>query len=195
MGKRFYKLLGKEMPKPKEPSSSNLTRTPGAFYGPEQIHRKIPVGADRSSEHCGPQPAPGRGRRALDAGVARAGRRTGRRAFSRKPKCRPTSSRAKVEEELSRIPRVSGDTTTGQGLYVTQRLNKLLAKAQDEAKRLKDEYVSVEHLALAMFDEPADSGIGKVFKGLNIQPRRISQGPHRSSRQPTRHQRQSGGHL
>ena len=56
-------------------------RTPGAFYGPEQVHRKIPVGTDRSSEHCGPQPAPGRGRGALDAGVARAGRRTGRAPF------------------------------------------------------------------------------------------------------------------
>ena len=85
-----------------------------------------------------------------------------------KAKVPPDLLKTKVEEELSRIPRVSGDTTTGQGLYVTQRLNKLLAKAQDEAKRLKDEYVSVEHLALAMLDEPADSGIGKVFKGLNI---------------------------
>ena len=85
-----------------------------------------------------------------------------------KAKVSPDLLKTKVEEELRRIPRVSGDTTTGQGLYVTQRLNKLLAKAQDEAKRLKDEYVSVEHLALAMLDEPADSGIGKVFKGLNI---------------------------
>ena len=62
---------------------------------------------------------------------------------------------AKLEEELNRLPRVSGDSTTGQGVYVTQRLNKLLVKAQDEAKKLKDEYVSVEHLVLAMFDEPA----------------------------------------
>jgi ATP-dependent Clp protease ATP-binding subunit ClpB len=84
-----------------------------------------------------------------------------------KAKVSPDLLQRKVEEALSRIPRVSGDTTTGQGLYVTQRLNKLLAKAQDEAKRLKDEYVSVEHLALAMLDEPADSGIGKVFKDLN----------------------------
>jgi ATP-dependent Clp protease ATP-binding subunit ClpB len=80
----------------------------------------------------------------------------------------PELLKTKVEEELGRIPRVSGDATTGQGLYVTQRLNKLLVKAQDEAKRLKDEYVSVEHLALAMLDEPASSGIGRVFKSLNI---------------------------
>jgi ATP-dependent Clp protease ATP-binding subunit ClpB len=57
---------------------------------------------------------------------------------------------------------------TGQGVYVTQRLNKLLVKAHDEAKRLKDDFVSVEHLVLAMFDEPATTGVGKVFKALNF---------------------------
>ena len=55
---------------------------------------------------------------------------------------------AKVGEELQRIPRVSGGDTTGQGTHVTQRLNKLLIHAQDQAKKLKDEYISVEHLAL-----------------------------------------------
>jgi ATP-dependent Clp protease ATP-binding subunit ClpB len=85
-----------------------------------------------------------------------------------KAKVAPNLLKNEVEKELGRIPRVSGDATTGQGLYVTQRLNKLLVKAQDEAKRLKDEYVSVEHLALAMFDEPVTTGIGKIFKTLNI---------------------------
>jgi len=80
----------------------------------------------------------------------------------------PDLLKAKVQEELNRIPQVSGDATSEQGLYVTQRLNRLLVKAQDEAKRLKDEYVSVEHLVLAMFAEPASSPIGKIFKSLNI---------------------------
>ena len=85
-----------------------------------------------------------------------------------KAKVSPDLLKSKVEEELNRLPRVSGDATTGQGLYVTQRLNKLLVKAEDQAKRLKDEYVSVEHLALALFEEPASSGMGKIFKSLNI---------------------------
>ncbi len=89
------------------------------------------------------------------------------RLFER-AKVAPSLLKTEVEKELGRIPRVSGDTTTGQGHYVTQRLNKLLVNAQDEAKRLKDEYVSVEHLALAMFDEPATTGIGKILKTLNI---------------------------
>jgi ATP-dependent Clp protease ATP-binding subunit ClpB len=76
--------------------------------------------------------------------------------------------KARVQEALDRIPRVSGGTMTGQGLYVTQRLNKLLVTAQDEARKLKDEYVSVEHLVLAMFAEPATTDIGKIFKTLNL---------------------------
>jgi ATP-dependent Clp protease ATP-binding subunit ClpB len=85
-----------------------------------------------------------------------------------KAKVAPDLLKAKVEEELNRLPRVSGSDLTGQGVYITQRLNKLLVKAQDEAKRLKDEYVSVEHLVLAMFDEPAGTGIGKIFKNLGV---------------------------
>src|SRR5256714_2725252 len=85
-----------------------------------------------------------------------------------KAKVAPDLLKAKIEEELNRIPRVSGTDMIGQGVYVTQRLNKLLVKAQDEAKKLKDESVPVEHLVLAMFDEPATTGIGKIFKTLNV---------------------------
>ena len=80
----------------------------------------------------------------------------------------PDLAKEKLQEALARIPRVSGGTTTGQGLYVTQRLNKLLVTAQDEAKKLKDDYVSVEHLLLAMFAEPATTDIGKIFKTLDL---------------------------
>ena len=54
-----------------------------------------------------------------------------------KAKIAPDLLKAKVEEELNRIPRVSGSDMTGQGVYVTQRMNKLLVKAQDEAKNSK----------------------------------------------------------
>ena len=80
----------------------------------------------------------------------------------------PNLLKTKIQEALDRIPRVSGDTMTGQGLYVTQRLNKLLVTAQDEAKKLKDEYVSVEHLVLAMLSEPATTDIGKIFKTFEL---------------------------
>lgn len=59
---------------------------------------------------------------------------------------------ARVEQELEKKPRISGATETGK-VYITQRLNQLLVKAGDVAKKLKDEFVSVEHLLLVFADE------------------------------------------
>lgn len=60
--------------------------------------------------------------------------------------------RAQVEQVLEKRPRVSGATEAGK-VYITQRLNQLLVKAGDEAKKLTDEFVSVEHLLLVLADE------------------------------------------
>ena len=62
--------------------------------------------------------------------------------------------KARAEEELAGRPHVSGSTEEGK-IYVTQAMNELLVRSQDHAKRLQDEYVSVEHLLLAMTDGAA----------------------------------------
>ena len=64
----------------------------------------------------------------------------------------PSAVRERVEQELNRIPQVSGPGAGAQQVYITQRLSRLLTQAEDEAKDLKDEYVSVEHLLLAMLE-------------------------------------------
>ena len=74
---------------------------------------------------------------------------------------------SKTESALNRIPKVSGSGATGQ-TGITHRLNQLLVRAQDEAKKLKDDYVSVEHLVLAMFHEKKDTPIAGLFRDLNI---------------------------
>src|SRR5579863_4528794 len=56
---------------------------------------------------------------------------------------------ARLMQEVEKLPRVSGSATAADQLYITSRLQKLLDKAQSEAKRLHDEYVSVEHILLA----------------------------------------------
>ena len=61
------------------------------------------------------------------------------------------SLRSRVAEDLEKRTKVSGDTEEGK-IYITQTLNELLVKADDQAKQLKDEYVSVEHLLLAMVE-------------------------------------------
>src|SRR3954452_10933509 len=58
----------------------------------------------------------------------------------------------RIASDLDRMPKVSGPTGAPDQIYVTQRLNKLLAAAEDEAKKLKDDYVSVEHVLLAAVD-------------------------------------------
>lgn len=71
-----------------------------------------------------------------------------------------------IEQELERLPRVAGQSGGPDQVYVTGRLNRLLTQAEDEAKRLKDEYVSVEHLLLAMTDD--GGATGRLFKELSI---------------------------
>jgi ATP-dependent Clp protease ATP-binding subunit ClpB len=74
---------------------------------------------------------------------------------------------SKSQAALDRIPKISGSGATGQA-GITQRLNQLLLRAQDEAKKLKDDYVSVEHLVLAMFGEKKETEISRIFRDLNI---------------------------
>ena len=62
----------------------------------------------------------------------------------------PSAVRERVEQELNAMPQVSGPGMEVQQVYFTQRLARLLTQAEDEANALKDEYVSVEHLLLAM---------------------------------------------
>nr|HID60010.1 ATP-dependent chaperone ClpB [Desulfobacterales bacterium] len=73
-----------------------------------------------------------------------------------------------LERELEKRPRVSGSGAEAGKIYVTQRLNRILIRAEDEAKRLKDEYVSVEHLVLAMLDEGDSTPAGRILRRFNI---------------------------
>ena len=59
----------------------------------------------------------------------------------------------RLEPEIEKLPKVSGPAGGPDQIYVTTRLQRLLTQAEDEAKRLKDDYVSVEHLLLAMADD------------------------------------------
>lgn len=75
---------------------------------------------------------------------------------------------AALRQELDRRPSVSGPGVEGGKIYVTQRLNRLLLKAEEEARHLRDEFVSVEHLLLALVDEGDATASGKLFRQFNI---------------------------
>ena len=55
-----------------------------------------------------------------------------------------------VQRRLAELPKVSGPGASPGQVYVSRELSQVLDAAQDEAERLKDEYVSVEHVILAM---------------------------------------------
>ena len=62
----------------------------------------------------------------------------------------PGSFAAAVAEKLSALPRVSGSGRDPDKVYISQATDKVLSAAAREAKAMKDEYVSVEHLLLAL---------------------------------------------
>ena len=73
-----------------------------------------------------------------------------------------TLFKERAEEALHKRVKVSG----GQP-YVGQYLNRALVSAEDEAKRMGDEYVSVEHLFLSLLDNPSPS-VKALFKENGI---------------------------
>lgn len=76
--------------------------------------------------------------------------------------------REELTGEIQKKPSVSGPGVEPGKVYLTNRLNKVMLRAEEEAKRLKDEYVSVEHLVLAMLEEGGKSIVGKLFKTFGV---------------------------
>src|SRR5215472_8227563 len=79
----------------------------------------------------------------------------------------------RLAAELDRMPKVSGPSGPPDQVYVTSRLNRVLTAAEDEARKLKDEYISVEHILLALTD---DSGpVGRFLKEFGLNRERLMQ--------------------
>ena len=75
-----------------------------------------------------------------------------------------TAMIADVEEELEKLPKVSGNA---DNMYSSRRLSQLLMRAEKIAEEFKDEYVSVEHLYLALLEEKGTPS-AKIFSKYNI---------------------------
>ena len=73
--------------------------------------------------------------------------------------------RRDVNEALGRIPRVSGSGREADKVYISQELDKALVAAEQQAKQMKDEYLSVEHLWMGLCSKP-NSRVKDVLKRL-----------------------------
>lgn len=69
-----------------------------------------------------------------------------------------------VQQQIDKLPKVSG---SAESMYTTRRLQQLLLNAEKKAEKMKDEYVSVEHLYLALLDE-RNTPSAEIFKRYGI---------------------------
>ncbi len=73
------------------------------------------------------------------------------------------------EKEVDKLPKVSGSGASSERLYMSAEVNSALTEAENEAEKMKDEYVSVEHIMLGILKKPQDN-IKQILDkaGINI---------------------------
>lgn len=73
-----------------------------------------------------------------------------------------------TDKELDKMPKVLGEGAESASVYATRRFNEVFTKAEDEAKRFKDTYISVEHVMLAIMDVDSKGIVGSILSKFNI---------------------------
>ncbi|MBI3211002.1 MAG: ATP-dependent chaperone ClpB [Candidatus Solibacter usitatus] len=78
----------------------------------------------------------------------------------------PAALRARLQQELERLPKVTVSTGSADQIYLGTRLAQVMVKAEDEMKFFHDEFLSVEHLMLAL---ATDTGLaGKLYREFQL---------------------------
>jgi ATP-dependent Clp protease ATP-binding subunit ClpB len=77
-----------------------------------------------------------------------------------------------VDRELERIPKVTGSVDSSK-VYVTQAVNDVFTRAEAEAKSLKDEFISVEHLFLGLLEIGKPEALKKLFKSFTLERAKV----------------------
>ncbi|MCA9756377.1 MAG: ATP-dependent chaperone ClpB [Candidatus Eisenbacteria bacterium] len=80
-----------------------------------------------------------------------------------------------LESELAKRPKVTGPGAEQGKIYVTQALQKVLAEAESEAKSMEDEYLSVEHLLLALLGKQGKRSVVDGLAGFGIERGKVKQ--------------------
>ena len=97
----------------------------------------------------------------------------------------PAALASSLEQALGRRPGVRGPGMEGQGIRVSQRLAKSLALAEELARRLRDEYVSVEHVFAELIGSSPSGAFGDICREYGMDQEKFLKatmevrGPHR----------------
>jgi ATP-dependent Clp protease ATP-binding subunit ClpB len=78
-----------------------------------------------------------------------------------------------LEAEIAKKPQVSGPGRQPGQVYVSQETNQVLNEAQEQARRMQDQYISVEHLLLGMFALPSGSDVRQLFARYEVDKQQI----------------------
>ena len=75
--------------------------------------------------------------------------------------------RAACEREIGRIPKVTGPGREADRVYVSQSVDAALIEAENQTQAMKDEYVSVEHILMALIDKP-NGAVKGIFTEFGV---------------------------
>ncbi|MGG7178708.1 ATP-dependent chaperone ClpB [Clostridium paraputrificum] len=73
-----------------------------------------------------------------------------------------------VKRSLDSMPKVLGEGANNSGVYITRKVEEVLVKAEEIAKKFEDSYISVEHLMLSILDKERKGTVGDILKQYNI---------------------------
>ena len=92
-------------------------------------------------------------------------------AFLKKAEVQPDTLKLRLEQEINKLPKVSTQTGGPDQIYVTTRLTKLFSDAEAEAKKSKDDFLSVEHILLAILEDNGTAG--RLLKETGLTRKRL----------------------
>ncbi len=92
-------------------------------------------------------------------------------AILKKAEVQPDALKQRLEQEINKLPKVSTQSGGPDQIYVTTRLTKLFADAEAEAKKSKDDFLSVEHVLLAALEDTGTAG--RLLKETGLTRKRL----------------------
>ena len=91
-----------------------------------------------------------------------------------KMNCDVRAIKESVITSINKKPRVSGPGREADKIYISQDVDKMLVKSEKLATKMQDEYISVEHIMLALI-ETANYEVSNIFRAYNINKKNFSE--------------------